>query len=173
MGGRLLLALLLPFCTATIGRAEDPAPPVAPPTPAEVEKAIESGKAWLAQQYAAGFNDAKPHDVGELVMLTLAHTGGNMSDKLFALGVEFLAKTEPRFTYRTALQAMALSEINPRLYQQQLAHCAQWLVDRCRSDSRIPRSETSDLLRTRSVTWRGSSQWRPEFVCVTCCLHDR
>jgi len=128
---RLLCASLLCLSLSLAGPsdAEDPAPPVAPPTAAEVEKAIESGKAWLAEQHAAGFHDAKPHDVGELVMLTLAHTGGNLSDKLFALGVEFLATTEPRFTYRTALQAMALSEINPRLYQQQLAHCAQWLVD--------------------------------------------
>jgi hypothetical protein len=123
----VLLAWLPPIALRALG-AEEPAPP-APPKPADVDAAVQRGVAWLEKTFAAGFNDEKPHDLGEIVMLTLAHAGGNTSQKVFAAGLEFLAATEPRFTYRTAIQAMALSEINPRLYQKKIAHCAQWLVD--------------------------------------------
>lgn len=126
--GRVPLLLLL--LLALLGA---PLPPAAQagdgPAPAEVAQAVERGAAWLTQQLAGAFADERFTDVGELVVLTLAHAGANTSNKTFAAGLAWLEAVEPRFTYRTALQAMALSEVNPRLYRRSLAHGAQWLVD--------------------------------------------
>lgn len=99
------------------------------PKPAEVSAAIDRGAAWLRQAHAGGFRDETFHDLPELVVLTLAHCGANLKDKVFAEGLALLEATAPRFTYRAALQAMALQEVNPRLYERRIAHCAQWLVD--------------------------------------------
>jgi hypothetical protein len=99
------------------------------PSPADVRKAIDAGTGWLRREFAGGFPDDTFHDAPELVVLTLAHAGSNLKDDVFAKGLALLEKTQPRWTYRTSLLAMALAEVNPRLYQAKIAHCAQWLVD--------------------------------------------
>jgi hypothetical protein len=100
------------------------------PSASAVQGAIDKGASWLrAELERRGFVDETDHDLGELGVLTLAHAGANLQDKVFADGVKFLEKVELRFTYRTSLLAMALAEVNPRLYQARLVHCAQWLVD--------------------------------------------
>lgn len=120
---RLALALLVPLAGASLARAEDA------PAAAEVARAIESGRAWLTQRMAGGWRDEKVHDVGELAVLTLGHCGANLQDKVYAEGVALLTGCEPRWTYRAALQAMALAQANEKLHQRKIAHCAQWLVD--------------------------------------------
>jgi hypothetical protein len=119
----VLAVLLLLLAAGTPARAADE------PSPTAVNAAIAKGKAWLEQRYAEGFTDENDHDLVELTVLTLSHAGANLKDTTFAEGVTFLEKVEPRFTYRTSLLAMALGEVNPRLYQSKIAHCAQWLVD--------------------------------------------
>jgi hypothetical protein len=100
------------------------------PSATAVKTAIETGATWLkAQLEAGGLTDDTDHDLVELSVLTLAHAGLNLKDKVFAEALKFLETVRLRFTYRTALLAMALSEVNPRLYRARLAHCAQWLVD--------------------------------------------
>lgn len=117
------IAVLLPLvATPARGAGDDP-------SPAAVNAAIAKGRAWIEAQAAKGFTDENDHDLVELYVLTLAHAGANLKDKVFAEAVSFLEQVEPRYTYRTAVLAMALSEVNPRLYQARLAHCAQWLVD--------------------------------------------
>lgn len=105
--------------------ADAPAGPAA----ADVERAIASGQAYLRGRFAAGFEEGGRNNPVELVVLTLAKTGANANDPVFSKGLAALEASELRFTYRVALTAMALSEVNPRLYQRRLAHCAQWLVD--------------------------------------------
>jgi hypothetical protein len=105
-------------------RAADEGPPSK-----DVQKAIDAGAGWLRARYAGEFEDATFHDTVELLVLTLSHCGANFEDKVYAKAVKALEKIEPRFTYRTALLAMALNEVNPRLYRRKLMHCAQWLVD--------------------------------------------
>jgi hypothetical protein len=117
-------ACLLAVLAAPPARAADE------PAPTAVKAAIDAGAAWLrALLEREGFQDERDRDVGELAVLTLAHAGANLKDEVFAQGVKFLETVELRFTYRTSLLAMALAEVNPRLYQARLAHCAQWLVD--------------------------------------------
>ena len=85
-------------------RAADDAPP-----PGDVQKAIDAGAGWLRAKFADGFEDATFHDPVELVALTLSHAGVNLNDKVYAKAIAALETVEPRFTYRTALLAMALS----------------------------------------------------------------
>jgi hypothetical protein len=99
------------------------------PKAALVQGAIDRGAAWLRERFKDGFAGETWHEPTELVVLTLAHAGANLLDPVFAKGLAVLEKTEPRFTYRTSLLAMALSEVNPRRYQWKIAHCAQWIVD--------------------------------------------
>ena len=120
---RASIVLLLLLAARTPARAAEE------PSPAAVNAAIAKGKGWLERTFAPGFTDGNDHDLVELVVLTLSHCGANLKDKVFAEGVAFLEKVEPRFTYRTSVLAMALNEVNPRLHQAKIAHCAQWLVD--------------------------------------------
>jgi hypothetical protein len=103
------------------------------PSPAAVKRAIDAGSAWLERELATDLATEKAaetdHEITELAVLTLTHTGANLQRKAYAEAVKKLEATTPRFTYRTALLAMALAEMNPRLYQAKIAHCAQWLVD--------------------------------------------
>jgi hypothetical protein len=99
------------------------------PAPADVQRAIDSGVEWLRRSYADGFDDRRFTDQAEIVLLTLSHVGGTAKDPLYAKALATVEKAEPRFTYRTSLQAMALAEVNPRLHRGKIAHCAQWLVD--------------------------------------------
>ncbi len=115
-----LAATLAPSPSASAGDA---------PPPADVQKAIDRGAQWLTQQFKEGFSDRKFSDPAELVVLTLAHCGVNLTDPTFAKGVAALEKVKPKWTYRAALLSMALSEVNPRQYQSRIAHAAQWIVD--------------------------------------------
>jgi hypothetical protein len=117
------LALAAALLLASPARAEDG------PPPAEVSRAIDAGVAWLERTFADGYQDERWHDPVELVVLALSHSGANLQSPAFAKGLAVLEKAEPRFTYRAALLAMALAEVNPRRYQPKIAHCAQWLVD--------------------------------------------
>ncbi len=117
---------------ALVGVVHCPAPAAAgdDPPAAEVQAAIDGGAGWLRARFAsAGFEGDTWHEPTELVVLALAHSGANLQDPAFAQGVAALEAVEPRFTYRTALLAMALAEVNPRRWQAKIAHCAQWLVD--------------------------------------------
>ena len=121
---RLAVLVLLATVLSRPALAADDGPPSA-----DVQKAINSGAGWLRARFSGEFEDATFHDTVELLVLTLSHTGANLEDKVYAKAIKALEKIEPRFTYRTALLAMALNEVNPRLYRKKLTHCAQWLVD--------------------------------------------
>jgi hypothetical protein len=121
----VLLSLVL------VAGSASAAPPAAPegPSAGDVKKAIDAGVAWLESTMKGEWSDDTFHEPGELAILALAHSGVNLKDAVFAKGVAFLEKVQPKWTYRTAMLAMALAEVNPRLYQSKIAHCAQWLVD--------------------------------------------
>ena len=121
---RLLPVALGLLVAVPAAHAADPAP-----APAEIARAIQQGSDFVKARAKDAFEDETFHETGELTVLTLAHCGANMKDDAFAKGLAFLEKVEPRYTYRTALLAMALAEVNPRRYQWKIAHCAQWLVD--------------------------------------------
>ena len=103
-------------------------PPAAAQDQAKVEAAIRRGSAWLKKNDKfKGDNDR--HCERELVLLTLSHAGVPESDRFFKKEFETLLKQRPQFTYRTALRAMLLEEVQRVKHQHLLFHCAEFFVD--------------------------------------------
>ena len=95
----------------------------------KIDEAISKGAAFLTKKYAKGFNENAWNSSLELVMLTLSHAKVDPEDEVFKKGLQQLESTKLQYTYRVAALAMALQRIDPKKYQEKIAHCAQWLVD--------------------------------------------
>ncbi len=99
-----------------------------PPTidPARVEKAIQQGIAWLR-------NPRYPDDywmsANELILWTFVHAGLPESDPDFQKRLKQMLDAPLERTYRVALQAMILEELDRAAYQYRIWQCAQFLVD--------------------------------------------
>jgi len=96
---------------------------------AKVDDAVRRGSAFLLKKYEKGFDLASWNSTLELVMLTLNHAGVPADDPVFQKGLLALGTCPLQYTYRVAALAMALQRIDPRKFQERIAHCAQWLVD--------------------------------------------
>jgi len=94
----------------------------------KVDTAIKNGADFLAKKYQA-FDAVSWNSTLELVMLTLSHANVSPENETFKKGLAALESTKLEYTYRVAALAMALQRIDPRKYQDRIAHCAQWLVD--------------------------------------------
>jgi hypothetical protein len=107
-------------------------PPPPPPAPkideAKVEAAIKSGLEYLkanTDKMRVGGKDSPR----ELVLLTMIHSGVRRGDPLFDGLLREMLEEDLRFTYRVALQAMVLEELDRVRYQRRLFQCGQFLVD--------------------------------------------
>jgi hypothetical protein len=94
----------------------------------KVDTAIKNGADFLCKKYQA-FDAVSWNSTLELVMLTLSHANVSPENETFKKGLAALESTKLEYTYRVAALAMALQRIDPRKYQDRIAHCAQWLVD--------------------------------------------
>src|SRR5688572_32347057 len=74
----------------------------------KVSEAIRRGIDWLKP---VGGTGEGANGTLELVLLTLAHGGVKKSDPRFKELLEQMLAKEPEFTYRTALRAMVLEEV--------------------------------------------------------------
>ena len=107
------------------------------PDPARVDAAITRGISYLREHVDSG----QPYRHGpltmrtdELVLWTLLHAGVAESDLLFQKLLERMFAGDLDSTYRVALQAMVLEELDRVKHQKQIWRCAQFLVDnQCRS----------------------------------------
>src|SRR5262245_25902997 len=95
----------------------------------KIDDAISKGASFLTKKYAKGFNENAWNSSPELVMRTRSHAKVDPEDEVFKKGVQQLESTRLQYTYRVAALAMALQRIDPKKFQEKLAHCAQWLVD--------------------------------------------
>ena len=93
----------------------------------EIDKAVARGVKYLRGQKLK-FKGARTL-TGELILLALAHSGVGLSDATFNRGFKEMLKEEPEFTYRTALRAMVLEEIERVRYQAEIHKCAQFFCD--------------------------------------------
>jgi hypothetical protein len=94
--------------------------------PRRVDQAIQRGIAWLRTapypaDYWMGSN--------ELVLWTFVHAGIPESDPDFQKRLKQMLDGPLERTYRVALQAMILEELDRVGYQQRIWQCAQFLVD--------------------------------------------
>ena len=94
--------------------------------PARVDQAIQRGVAWLR-------NAPYPPDywmsANELILWTLIHAGVPESDPEFQRRLKGMLEGPLERTYRVALQAMILEELDRVAYQHRIWQCAQFLVD--------------------------------------------
>jgi len=93
---------------------------------AKVDAAITRGVEWLKDARLAG---SGRRDARELALLALVHAGVRPSDPTFSQLLNEMLNEEPATTYRVALQAMVLEELDRVKYQKRIWQCAQFLVD--------------------------------------------
>jgi hypothetical protein len=119
--------VLFAFVLSVPGAAQD-AGKKGPPDDI-VGEAIRKGCEWL-KSHPGKINALDDrHCTLELVLLTLVHGGVRENDPFFAEQFKVMRDDKPKFTYRTALRAMVLEEVQRVRYQPLLYHCAQFLVD--------------------------------------------
>jgi hypothetical protein len=110
---------------------QDAKPPAAPPPPvdeAQVDAAIKKGVAYLRGAPSPGAH-AGIKDSDELILWTFVHAGVRESDPDFQKYFKKMIEGPLEKTYKVALQAMILEEIERVKYQERIAQCAQFLVD--------------------------------------------
>lgn len=99
-----------------------------PPDESKVAAAIKKGVKFLKSQ--GNFKDDNERtSERELVLLTLRHAGVGENDPFFAKHFQIMLKQTPKYTYRTALRAMVLEEVERVRYQPEIYQCAEFLVD--------------------------------------------
>ncbi len=107
---------------------KEPPPPVAGVDEIKVAQAIEKGIAFLRTARSPDFHNAyRNSDV--LILWTFIHAGVPQNDPRFQQLFESVMSEPLEKTYKVALLAMCLEEIDRVKYQEKIAHCAQFLVD--------------------------------------------
>jgi Na+-transporting methylmalonyl-CoA/oxaloacetate decarboxylase gamma subunit len=94
--------------------------------PSRVEKAIQKGVAWLRNP---GYPADYAWSPNELILWTFIHAGVPESDPEFQRRLKQMLDGPLDKTYRVALQAMILEELDRVAYQHRIWQCAQFLVD--------------------------------------------
>ena len=95
----------------------------------KIDEAIDKGAAFLLKEYENGIGNSSWTSTVEIVVLTLNHANVKDDHPVYKKCLEQLLASKLEYTYRVALQAMALHRLDPKKYQERIAHCAQWLVD--------------------------------------------
>ena len=105
----------------------------APASPAQeqskVDQAIHKGVEYLKTADSPGHPHSKATHSDELILYTFVVAGVPETNARFKALLERVLADEPYQTYKVALQAMALEEIDRVKYQNRIAYCAQHLID--------------------------------------------
>jgi hypothetical protein len=96
--------------------------------PVRVDQAIRKGVAFLRGAKSPSSHEGMS-DSDELILLTLLHAGVPPTDAKVQELLQKILKAPIEHTYKAALQAMALEELDRVKYQKRIYHCAQFLVD--------------------------------------------
>jgi hypothetical protein len=95
---------------------------------AKVDQAIKKGVEFLRGAKSPDFNKAyRNSDV--LILWTFIHAGVPQDDPKFKSLLDSVMSEPLEKTYKVALTAMCLEEIDRVKYQEKIAQCAQFLVD--------------------------------------------
>jgi len=95
----------------------------------KVDIAVQKGVEYLKTAKTPGFSYAKIDDSFEIVLLTMVHAGVSQNDPKFQEMLKKLLDEPLERTYKVALQAMILEELQRVKYQSRIQQCAQHLVD--------------------------------------------
>jgi hypothetical protein len=96
---------------------------------AKIDAAIRKGIEYLKTAGSPGHEHSKATHSDELILYTFVVADVPPSNPKFKALLERVLTDEPHQTYKVALQAMALEDIDRVKYQNRIAHCAQHLVD--------------------------------------------
>lgn len=94
---------------------------------AKVREAIRRGVDSLKDRSGRGFGYRET--TRELVLLAMVHAGVSQKEAGFADLFKSMLDDAPETTYRTALRAMVLEEVERVKYQVKIFECAQFLAD--------------------------------------------
>ena len=113
------------------------------PSQKEIDAAVKKGVEYLkTAPSTGGFLKGNCHD---LILLTLLH--GGMSDKnpVFKKLLEEALAGPLEHTYKVALHAMVLEDLDPGVHQLRIAQCAQFLIDNQASNGQWSYGRPTDL----------------------------
>lgn len=96
---------------------------------AKIDQAIRRGIEYLKTAGSPGHEHSKAAHSDELILYTFIVADVPPSNPKFKALLDRVLTDEPHQTYKVALQAMALEELDRVKYQNRIAHCAQHLVD--------------------------------------------
>ena len=109
-----------------VGRAAAQDAPVIDPK--RVDAAIRKGVAYLQNSGVVNPSDANK-ETPELILWTFVHAGVPQSDPGFRDLFKTMVEGSLERTYKVALQAMILEEIDRVAYQARIWQCGQFLID--------------------------------------------
>jgi hypothetical protein len=125
---RTVLAALL-IASGAAAQDKKPDPPQAPAVDeSKVDAAIKKGIAYLRTAPSPGAH-AGIKDSDELILWTYVHSGIGEDDPDFQKYWKKMLEGPLEKTYKVALQAMILEELDRVKFQERIAQCAQFLVD--------------------------------------------
>jgi len=96
---------------------------------AKIDQAIHKGCEYLKTADSPGHPHSKATHCDELILYTFVIADVSPANPRFKALLERVLADEPYQTYKVALQAMALEELDRVKYQNRIAYCAQHLVD--------------------------------------------
>ncbi len=123
-----LLALLAMGIALPAGAQQQPEPPDIN-FQFKVDQAIDKGVKWLKGKRTGSYHK-EIQNGNELILLTYIHAGSvPENDADFQALLKEMLEVKLERTYKVALQAMCLEEIDRVKHQRRIHQCAQFLVD--------------------------------------------
>ncbi|MBI3858112.1 MAG: hypothetical protein HY293_20720 [Planctomycetes bacterium] len=95
----------------------------------KIDQAIHKGIEYLKTADSPGHPHSKATHSDELILYTFIIADVPPTNARFKALLERVLSDEPYQTYKVALQAMALEELDRVKYQNRIAYCAQHLID--------------------------------------------
>jgi hypothetical protein len=121
---RAFILLLLLGATITPAIAQDPNAV----TQREIDQAIRKGSEFLKTTAVSSADWLHPN-CDELILLTMIHAGVPETNPKFEEYLRHCLQAPLEKTYKVALLAMCLEELDASLYQMKIAQCAAFLLD--------------------------------------------
>jgi hypothetical protein len=112
----------------------------------KVNEAIRKGIAYLRSAGSAGSDEVGPNG-NELILWTFIHADVPGSDAQFQRLLKAILEEPLERTYKVALQAMCLAEIDRVKHQGRIAQCAQFLVDNQCKNGQWPYGTPTDFVK--------------------------
>jgi hypothetical protein len=155
---RTLLALLAFGIPAQDKKPDAPAPGV---DEVKVDAAIKKGIAWLRTAPSPA-SHAGIKDSDELILWTYVHAGVPENDPDFQKLFQKMISGPLEKTYKVALQAMILEEVERVKRQERIAQCAQFLIDNQCQNGQWSYGSPSEFVKDVKVPEPAKSTATPE-----------